>query len=88
MKSEKKCPEEEQTVKMRGRECAVMVWDTSERRKTCLKVAISMNPPSDPVGPPQKRKFRPQKRETSNVCSVLTETGNWPLSSSPPSVSA
>ena len=67
MKSEKECPEEEQTVKMRGRECAVMMWDTSERRKTCLKVAISMNSTFRPSGTiPEKGSSDHRKEKRSN----------------------
>ena len=67
MKSEKECPEEEQTVKMRGRECAVMMWDTSERRQTCLKVAISMNSTFRPSGTiPEKGSSDHRKEKRSN----------------------
>ena len=72
MKFEKECPEVEQTVKMRGRECAVMMWDTSEKRKTCLKVAISMNSTFRPRGTiPEKGStdHRKQKRSNGAQCS-------------------
>lgn len=72
---------------MRGRECAVMVWDTSERRKTCLKVAkheLHLRP-SGTTPEKGSSDHRKEKRSNGAQCS---RDWNWPLSSSPPSVSA